>query len=111
MEALQDVLLNLLIVVVGLATTFIGQKGTAYLKRKGVLAQLESKKNYVDIVVTAVQQVYAEADGTAKLDEAKAQLVDLFNKNGIKFTEDELNLLIESAVKGMNDGVNQGAAE
>ena len=26
MEALQDVLLNLLIVVVGLATTFIGQK-------------------------------------------------------------------------------------
>lgn len=111
MEALQDVLLNLLIVVVGLATTFIGQKGHAYLKRKGVLAQLESKKNYVDIVVAAVQQVYAEANGDAKLQEAKAQLVDLFNKNGIKFTEDELDLLIESAVKGMKDGVDQGVAE
>lgn len=111
MEALQDVLLNLLIVVVGLATTFIGQKGTAYLKKKGVLAQLESKKNYVSIVVSAVQQVYAEANGDAKLQEAKAQLVDLFKKNGIKFTEDELNLLIESAVKGMKDGVDQGVAE
>lgn len=111
MEALQDVLLNLLIVVVGLATTFIGQKGTAYLKKKGVLAQLESKKNYVDIVVAAVQQVYAEANGDTKLQEAKVQLIDLFNKNGIKFTEEELNLLIESAVKGMKDGVDQGAAE
>ena len=75
------------------------------------LDKLESKKNYVDIVVAAVQQVYAEANGDAKLKEAKAQLVDLFNKNGIKFTEGELDLLIESAVKGMNDGVNQGAAE
>lgn len=111
MEALQDVLLNLLIVVVGLATTFIGQKGTAYLKRKGVLAQLESKKNYVAIVVSAVQQVYAESKGDAKLQEAKVQLIDLFNKNGIKFTEDELDLLIESAVKGMKDGVKQGVAE
>lgn len=111
MEALQDVLLNLLIVVVGLATTFIGQKGTAYLKRKGVLAQLESKKNYVAIVVSAVQQVYAESKGDAKLQEAKVQLIDLFNKNGIKFSEDELDLLIESAVKGMKDGVKQGVAE
>ena len=111
MEALQDALLNVLIIIIGMVATFIGQKGHEYLKRKGVLAQLESKKNYVDIVVTAVQQVYAEANGDAKLQEAKAQLVDLFNKNGIKFTEDELNLLIESAVKGMKDGVDQGVAE
>lgn len=111
MEALQEALLNLLIIVIGLVATFVGQKGHAYLKRKGVLAQLESKKNYVDIVVAAVQQVYAEANGDAKLQEAKTQLVDLFSKNGIKFTEEELNLLIESAVKGMKDGVDQGVAE
>lgn len=111
MEALQEALLNLLIIVIGLVATFVGQKGHAYLKRKGILAQLESKKNYVAIVVSAVQQVYAESNGDAKLQEAKAQLVDLFNKNGIKFTEDELNLLIESAVKGMKDGVDQGVAE
>lgn len=111
MEALQDVLLNLLIVVVGFGDNFHRTKGTAYLKKKGVLAQLESKKNYVAIVVSAVQQVYAEANGDAKLQEAKVQLIDLFNKNGIKFTEDELDLLIESAVKGMKDGVKQGAAE
>lgn len=72
-----------MIVVVGLATGIIGQKGSEYLKKKGVLAQLESKKNYVAIVVSAVQQVYAEANGDAKLQEAKAQLIDLFNKNGM----------------------------
>lgn len=111
MEALQDALVNLLIVVIGLVATFVGQKGSEYLKKKGVLAQLESKKNYVAIVVSAVQQVYAEANGDAKLQEAKVQLIDLFNKNGIKFSEDELDLLIESAVKGMKDGVKQGVVE
>jgi len=45
MEALQDALLNLLIGVVGLVAAFLGQKGSEYLKKNGVLAQLERKKN------------------------------------------------------------------
>ncbi|WP_442896616.1 phage holin, LLH family, partial [Enterococcus sp.] len=52
-----------------------------------------------------------EADGPEKFNRAKSQLVDFLNKNKIQFTEDELNVLIESAVKSMKDGVTEGLKE
>lgn len=91
---------TLLSIIIGYAVSQL----KAYLTKKGILAELENKKGYVDIVVKAVQQLYAEADGDVKLAEAKKQLIEIFNKNGVNFTEDELNMLIEAAVKGMKDG-------
>ena len=91
---------TLLSIIMGYAVTQL----KAYLTKKGILAELENKKKYVDIVVKAVQQLYAEANGDFKLAEAKKQLVVIFNKNGVNFTDAELNMLIEAAVKGMKDG-------
>ena len=105
MEALQEALINLLVVVIGLVATFVGQKGYSYLNNKGILKEIEAKQKYVNIVVNAIQQTYKEANGEEKLGEAKTQLVDFFNANGIKFTDVELNSLIEAAVKGVKDGV------
>ena len=104
MEALQEALINLLVVVIGLVATFVGQKGYSYLNNKGILKEIETKQKYVNIVVNAIQQTYKEANGEEKLGEAKTQLVDFFNANGIKFTDVELNSLIEAAVKGVKDG-------
>ena len=104
MEALQEALINLLVVVIGLVATFVGQKGYSYLNNKGILKEIEAKQKYVNIVVNAIQQTYKEANGEEKLGEAKTQLVDFFNANGIKFTDVELNSLIEDAVKGVKDG-------
>ena len=104
MEALQEALINFLVVVIGLVATFVGQKGYSYLNNKGILKEIEAKQKYVNIVVNAIQQTYKEANGEEKLGEAKTQLVDFFNTNGIKFTDVELNSLIESAVKGVKDG-------
>ena len=107
MEDLTQALVNLLVVVIGLVATFVGQKGMAFLKKKGVVAQLESKQAYVNIVVNAMEQAFKEADGATKLKNAQTELSQLFRKNGIPFTEDEISLLIESAVKGMNDGIKK----
>lgn len=111
MEALQEALINLLVVVIGLVATFVGQKGYSYLNNKGILKEIEAKQKYVNIVVNAIQQTYKEANGEEKLGEAKTQLVDLFNANGIKFTDVELNSLIESAVKGVKDGAKKVSME
>ena len=111
MEALQEALINLLVVVIGLVATFVGQKGYSYLNNKGILKEIEAKQKYVNIVVNAIQQTYKEANGEEKLGEAKTQLVDFFNANGIKFTDIELNSLIESAVKGVKDGANKVSME
>ena len=111
MEALQEALINLLVVVIGLVATFVGQKGYSYLNNKGILKEIEAKQKYVNIVVNAIQQTYKEANGEEKLGEAKNQLVDFFNANGIKFTDIELNSLIESAVKGVKDGTKKVSME
>ena len=111
MEALQEALINLLVVVIGLVATFVGQKGYSYLSNKGILKEIEAKQKYVNIVVNAIQQTYKEANGEEKLGEAKTQLVDFFNANGIKFTDVELNSLIESAVKGVKDGAKKVSME
>ena len=111
MEALQEALINLLVVVIGLVATFVGQKGYSYLNNKGILKEIEAKQKYVNIVVNAIQQTYKEANGEEKLGEAKTQLVDFFNANGIKFTDTELNSLIESAVKGVKDGTKKVSME
>ena len=111
MEALQEALINLLVVVIGLVATFVGQKGYSYLSNKGILKEIEAKQKYVNIVVNAIQQTYKEANGEEKLGEAKTQLVDFFNANGIKFTDVELNSLIEAAVKGVKDGTKKVSME
>lgn len=111
MEALQEALINLLVVVIGLVATFVGQKGYSYLNNKGILKEIEAKQKYVNIVVNAIQQTYKEANGEEKLGEAKTQLVDFFNANGIKFTDIELNSLIESTVKGVKDGAKKVSME
>lgn len=111
MEALQEALINFLVVVIGLVATFVGQKGYSYLNNKGILKEIEAKQKYVNIVVNAIQQTYKEANGEEKLCEAKTQLVDFFNANGIKFTDVELNSLIEAAVKGVKDGAKKVSME
>ena len=111
MEALQEALINFLVVVIGLVATFVGQKGYSYLNNKGILKEIEAKQKYVNIVVNAIQQTYKEANGEEKLGEAKTQLVDFFNANGIKFTDVELNSLIEAAVKGVKDRAKKVSME
>ena len=111
MEELQEALINFLVVVIGLVATFVGQKGYSYLNNKGILKEIEAKQKYVNIVVNAIQQTYKEANGEEKLDEAKTQLVDFFNTNGIKFTDVELNSLIEAAVKCVKDGAKKVSME
>lgn len=111
MEALQEALINFLVVVIGLVATFVGQKGYSYLNNKGILKEIEAKQKYVNIVVNAIQQTYKEANGEEKLGEAKTQLVDFFNANGIKFTDVELNSLIEASVKGVKDGAKKVSME
>lgn len=108
MQALQEALINLLVVVIGVVASFLGQQGVQFLKKNGVLKEIESKKAYAKIVVNAIQQTYKEADGDEKLSEAKNQLIKMFSDNGIAFSSEELDSLIEAAVRGAKEGVSSG---
>ncbi|MFR3684349.1 MAG: phage holin, LLH family, partial [Enterococcus sp.] len=111
MEAVQSAFVNFVMVAIVAGLGWLGKAVTAYFKREGLLAELENKKAYVAIVVSAMQQVYAEADGPGKLQKAKVQIIDYFQRHKIQFTEAELDNLIEDAVKAMKEGIKEGASK
>lgn len=67
--------------------------------------QDEIVRTIVESVVRWAQQVYEDCDGPEKLQAALQKASDILNEKGITVSESELNMLIESAVYGLKQGV------
>ena len=65
----------------------------------------ETVRAVVESVVRWVQQVYKDCDGAEKLEVALQKASDILNEKGIIVSDSELNMLIESAVYGLKQGV------
>ena len=65
----------------------------------------ETVRAVVESVVRWVQQVYKDCDGVEKLEAALQKASDILNEKGITISDSELNMLIESAVYGLKQGV------
>ena len=63
----------------------------------------DTKKEIAMLTVRYVEQVFKTLHGTEKLDKAKSAFVKMLNDKGIKVTDDEVTMLIESAVHQMNE--------
>ena len=107
MEAIQTEIISLVIVVIGVFMGIVTQKTASFLNSKGFIVKLENNKELAKIVVNAVQQTYKELNGAEKLNAAKSEFIRLANEKGIKVSENEMNLLIESTVKEMKEAVEK----
>lgn len=67
--------------------------------------QDETVRAIVESVVRWTQQVYKDCDGPEKLQTALQKASDILNEKGITVSESELNMLIESVVYGLKQGV------
>jgi hypothetical protein len=107
MEMLQAEIINFVVVViagcVGIATKAV----MSYLKKKGIIAKIEGHKELASIVVGAIEQTYKHLHGEEKLNLAKIELIKLAKEKGLKISEKELDLLIESSVKEMNKAIKE----
>lgn len=106
-ESIQVELINLAIVVLTTLAGFVAKQATSFLKNSGALAQAENNKQMVNIVVSAVEQMYKEVGGQEKFEMAKLELVKLLNEKKIKVSQTEIDLLIESAVKEMKKNIHE----
>lgn len=105
---MKEQIIEILSLVITLVGSIVAARLAAYLKKRGLLNEIESKQKYAEIVVAAIQQMYDQADGHSKFVLAKMRIIDYFNTKGIRIDQEELELLIESAVKGMKEGVKDG---
>ena len=67
--------------------------------------QDEIVRTIVKSVVEWAQQVYQDCEGPKKLQKALEKASAILNEKGITISDEELNMLIESAVYGLKQGI------
>lgn len=99
MEFIQTYLIEILAAIITAVASFVGVTiKNAYTK----YIDTKTKKEIVKSTVEYVEQVFKEIHGQEKLDKAKEKSLEWLNEKGIKISDTELEILIESAVNGFN---------
>lgn len=99
MEIFMDYIMEIVAIIVTAFATWLGMT----LKRiytKHINTQI--KKDVVDTVVKAVEQMYKDIHGEEKLNKALEAASEMLNAEGVPVTELELKILIEAAVSAYN---------
>lgn len=98
MEILQNYLFEILATIITALASFIGVSiKNAYTK----YINTKTKKEIVKDTVNYVEQIYKDIHGAEKLEKAKEKALEWLNEKGIKISDIELEILIESAVNGL----------
>lgn len=100
---LQTIITSLLDYIPEILMTIITGIGTfVFAKIKNVI-NTDTKKSVAKTTVKYVEQVYKDVHGDEKLEIAKANALEILNEKGIKITDLELTVLIESALADLNE--------
>lgn len=98
-ENLTSVAITSLVAIVGYVLTTIGNKIKKYLDDSRI-------KSYVEDVVKCINQAYATLSNEEKYNQAKKEILEWLETEGLKLAESKLKVLIESAVsKNKKEGV------
>lgn len=100
MEILQDNIIQILATIITAVASFIGISiKKAYIK----YVDTKTKKEIVNSTVEYIEQIYKNIMVTneEKLAKAKEKSLEWFNSKGLKISDTELEILIESAVNGL----------
>lgn len=83
-------------------TVLAGYVGITAKKIYEKICNDQTKKSVVKTCVQAVEQVYTDLHGQEKFDKCVEAASEILSQKGVKITELELKMLIESAVKEFN---------
>ena len=86
--------------VIALAAALVTAFVIPWIKSKTTAAQREEINSWVKIAVTAAEQIYS---GVGKGKEKKKYVLDFLAEKNLKIDEESVDLMIESAVRNMNE--------
>lgn len=104
MENVNQIMSAIMPYVITIVTAIFGYVAVAIKSKLSKKLDTDTKKEIVSETVKYVQQVYETLDGKEKLRKALDTSIEWLNEKGIKITEAEATILIESAIKGFKDG-------
>lgn len=107
-ELIQPYLLEIVVAILTGVASFIGVKiKDAYVK----YVDTKTKKEIVEATVKYVEQLCKTSGlcSTDKKEAAKTKSLEWLNEKGIKISDTELEILIEAAVNGFNNGIKEAS--
>ncbi len=107
LQAITPILLASLVAIIGYLAKIAGIQVQRVADKYAIKAKLDANKTIVDLAVKYVQQVFKEADGETKYNEAKNKALEILSEKGIKITDAELNMLIEASVANFKQGMTE----
>ena len=105
LDILNQCLDILLPAVASIIAVLLGVLATKIKTTYNDKVQDETVRTIVKSVVEWAQQVYQDCEGPEKLQKALEKASAILNEKGITISDEELNMLIESAVYGLKQGI------
>ena len=105
LDILNQCLDILLPAVASVIAVILGVLATKIKTTYNDKVQDETVRTIVKSVVEWAQQVYQDCEGPKKLQKALEKASAILNEKGITISDEELNMLIESAVYGLKQGI------
>lgn len=102
-EILTEALLQIVGIVVAGLISLVALKVKDFLKTEENATQLKQKESYAKLAVEAVELIFKEFEGEEKLRQAKEKLLHWAEENNIPISDEEITVLVESAVKKLKD--------
>lgn len=106
-QAIQPALLAVIVAIIGYLAKIAGGAIKQVSDKYEIKAKLEANKTIVDASVKYTQQVFKDANGEEKFEEAKQKALALINEKGLTISDDELDTLIEASVANFKKGLKQ----
>lgn len=111
MEIVNSLIHTLMPYVVTIVGALAGYVAVSIKSKLDEKLNTDTKRTIANQTVQYVQQVYQTLNGPEKLNKAINTFTELLNEKGIKVTEVETRVLIESAVKSFKDSWENNSTE
>ena len=103
-DQITDMLFGLLGTALTAIAGYVGLKIKAYFEKKEIANET---KKVISTVVRAVEQMYKDLHGEAKLEKALEYASEMLAEKGIAISDLELKLLIEDTVGAFNNAFDK----
>lgn len=104
-QALTPALVSVAVVILGYVAKIAGVAIKQVADKYEIKAKLDANKTIVDLSVKYAQQVFKEANGEEKYEQAKDKALEIMAQKGIHISDAELNMLIEASVSNFKKGL------
>lgn len=102
MIQIQPLIVNIAVTVLTIVAAYLGIKAKQFLEEK---TSADQAKKIIETTCQYINQVYDNLDGPAKYDKAREDILKQLDEKGIKLTDLQLKVLIESTVNSFKSGL------